>query len=68
MDQPIGGTCLNCGRTEQEVPLVSLRFRGEPRSICPQCLPLLIHHPERLAGKLAGLPLTGAPDDDDELP
>jgi hypothetical protein len=44
--------CLNCGRSEHEVPLVTLRYSGEARWICSQCFPLLIHHPERLSGKL----------------
>ena len=46
--------CLNCGRSEQEVPLVNLRYSSETRWICSQCFPLLIHHPERLSGKLPG--------------
>ena len=44
--------CLNCGRSEHAVPLVTLRYDGETRWICSQCFPLLIHHPERLSGKL----------------
>jgi hypothetical protein len=44
--------CLNCGRSEQDVPLVNLRYGSETRWICSQCFPLLIHHPERLSGKL----------------
>jgi hypothetical protein len=51
---PAAQHCLNCGRADAEVPLVNLQYRGEAAWICPQCLPLLIHHPERLAGKLAG--------------
>jgi hypothetical protein len=46
--------CLNCDRTEQEVPLVNLRYAGETRWICSQCFPLLIHQPQRLSGKLPG--------------
>ncbi len=65
MDQLVEGQCLNCGRSEEQVPLVSLRFRGKPLSICPQCLPILIHRPEQLAGKLGGPPLPGAPGDDE---
>ncbi|MCP4165950.1 MAG: hypothetical protein GY759_08675 [Chloroflexi bacterium] len=45
--------CLNCERSETQIPLVSLRYNGEQGWICSQCLPLLIHQPERLAGKLA---------------
>ncbi len=46
--------CLNCGRTDQEVPLLALQFMGKGLWICPQCLPVLIHAPQKLAGKLPG--------------
>lgn len=46
--------CLNCERSEAEVPLVSLRFSEQPHWICTQCLPTLIHKPYLLASKLAG--------------
>jgi hypothetical protein len=46
--------CLNCGRDEQQSPLISLRFRGENWFICPQCMPVLIHNPQRLVEKLPG--------------
>lgn len=52
IDQPCH--CLNCNRTETEIPLVSLRYGGNQAWICSQCLPTLIHQPERLIGKLAG--------------
>lgn len=45
--------CLNCERSESEIPLVSLRHAGRQAWICSQCLPILIHHPHKLAGKLA---------------
>lgn len=47
-------TCLNCGRSEQEVPLVILQYQGKNWHICPQCFPLMIHQPQKLAGKLPG--------------
>ncbi|PWH17433.1 MAG: hypothetical protein DDG60_02265 [Anaerolineae bacterium] len=47
-------TCLNCGRTSQDIPLLSLSYRGETYAICPQCLPVLIHKPHILAQKLPG--------------
>ncbi|GAB4485278.1 MAG: hypothetical protein OHK0031_09350 [Anaerolineales bacterium] len=47
-------TCFNCGRNAQEIPLLTLEFRGEQRAICPQCLPILIHKPQTLAEKLPG--------------
>ena len=46
--------CLNCTRPETEIPLVTLRYAGNEAWICSQCLPVLIHHPEQLVGKLAG--------------
>ena len=45
--------CLSCDRTEQETPLVALKYAGRETWICPQCLPVLIHHADQLAGKLA---------------
>jgi len=46
--------CLNCGRNSNEVPLLSLEYRGETYHLCPQCLPVMIHKPHNLAGKLPG--------------
>ncbi len=46
--------CVNCHRSEQEAPIVSLRYRGQPAWICSGCLPILIHHPEQLADQLPG--------------
>ncbi len=46
--------CLNCRRSETMIPLVSLRYDRNEAWICSQCLPVLIHHPQRLAGKLSG--------------
>jgi hypothetical protein len=34
--------------------LVVLEFRGAPLRICPQHLPMLIHDPAKLIGKLPG--------------
>jgi hypothetical protein len=45
--------CLNCGRTSDIVPLLPVRYMKKDLSICPQCLPILIHKPERLPA-LAG--------------
>ncbi|HET6445902.1 MAG TPA: hypothetical protein VFI27_15140 [candidate division Zixibacteria bacterium] len=47
-------TCLNCGRSENQIPLVSLRYRAQKQWICSQCLPILIHKPEQLVDSLAG--------------
>ena len=45
-------TCLNCQKTEQEIPLVTLQYLGQPIYICSQCFPTLIHSPAKLAGKI----------------
>ena len=47
-------TCLNCGTSEQDRPLVLLKFQEKEFYICPQCLPILIHKPYELAEKLPG--------------
>lgn len=55
MDQTIQTQhCLNCNISEDEIPLVNLNYSGKPAYICSRCLPLLIHHPEELIGKLEG--------------
>ena len=46
--------CLSCNISESEIPLVNLRYDGKPAYIRSRCLPLLIHHPEQLIGKLRG--------------
>ena len=46
--------CFNCNRPETAIPLVNLRYAGKQTWICSQCLPVLIHHPQQLADKLAG--------------
>jgi len=46
--------CVNCERTVEEVPLVTITHRTGTAYICPQCFPILIHKPHLLVGKLAG--------------
>jgi hypothetical protein len=43
---------VNCERSEKEIPLISMAYRETTYFICPQCLPVLIHKPQTLAGKL----------------
>ncbi len=49
---PSHAICLSCGRSEDEFPVLVLRLSGREVHICPQCLPALIHHPDRLTEKL----------------
>jgi len=51
---PVEPTCLACDRSSQDVPLLAITYRGRQLHICPQHLPLLIHDPGRLAGRLPG--------------
>ena len=46
--------CLYCGSTANEVPLINLKYQGNDYWICPQHLPILIHEPGKLEGKLPG--------------
>jgi len=46
--------CIYCQRGPDEIPLVSFVFRDTETWICSQHLPILIHQPARLAGKLPG--------------
>jgi len=53
-DSSTGLYCLNCLRPETDIPLVSLRYSGREAWICSQCLPILIHNPQKLVGRLSG--------------
>ncbi len=46
--------CLACERDTDATPLIPLEYRGERIWICPQHLPVLIHDPTQLVGRLAG--------------
>jgi hypothetical protein len=46
--------CISCRRNSDEVPLLSLDYRGSTFWICPQDLPVLIHRPGDLVGRLPG--------------
>ncbi len=54
MENQNNKVCLFCKRDEQEVPLVSLDFKGAHYWICPQHIPVLIHNPTDLEGLLPG--------------
>lgn len=46
--------CVASGRDSEAVPLLRLEYQGGGFWICPQHLPVLIHDPTRLAGRLPG--------------
>ena len=47
-------SCIHCEKSEDEAPILRLSFMGEEAAICSSCLPVLIHRPDRLAGRLKG--------------
>jgi hypothetical protein len=53
--------CINCDRTDKQIPLLLLTFNGEEKFICPQCMPIIIHKTQMLADKLPGMDLDSAP-------
>lgn len=54
-------TCLNCERTDEQVPLVNMIFKGEEKYVCAQCFPILIHKIHLLAEKLPGVEIPPTP-------
>ncbi|MDX1377516.1 MAG: hypothetical protein R3307_01605 [Anaerolineales bacterium] len=54
-------TCLNCKRTDEQVPLMNMTFKGETKHVCAQCFPILIHKIHLLADKLPGVEITPPP-------
>lgn len=46
--------CLVCKKSSTEVPVTKFCYQEGEFYICPQHLPILIHHPEQLNGLLAG--------------
>ena len=46
--------CLFCNRSSDQVPLLTIDYLEKQMCICPQHLPILIHDPGQLVGKLPG--------------
>ena len=46
--------CAQCERTSEEAPLMEIKYKDSKSWICPQHLPILIHKPHLLIGKLPG--------------
>lgn len=57
--------CLVCQQSDDDVPIVSFRFRGADLWICSQHLPVLIHSPQKLADILPGADGLDAADHED---
>ena len=46
--------CIVCERNEDQIPLVKFDYKQTYFWICPQHIPVIIHNPEQLAGKVTG--------------
>jgi len=55
-------TCINCERPENVVPLVSITFATNASWICTQCLPTLIHNPDKLTEKFQNMSTDNPPE------
>jgi hypothetical protein len=63
MNQKVpAASCFQCGVTENDKPLIDLKMAGKSLNICPQCLPALIHHPDRVTEKLVAFLESGDQD------
>ena len=52
--QTAAKACVMCGRGPAVTPVLRFEFRDAAFWICPQHLPVLIHDPSQLVGRLAG--------------
>ena len=46
--------CVLCGKPDSELPLIKLSYNNAPYFICPEHMPMLIHEPTALIGKMPG--------------
>ncbi len=46
--------CVVCEHTENKVPLITVKYQDQEYHICPSHLPMLIHQPHLLVGKMPG--------------
>lgn len=44
--------CIHCEGDDKQVPLVVFYYQGQEHHICTEHLPVLIHTPAKLTGKL----------------
>ena len=46
--------CAVCDKDQNDVPIVLMVYKGQDFGICPQHLPVIIHDPQKLIGKIDG--------------
>ncbi len=47
-------SCILCQKPDSELPLIQLSYNGSAYYICPEHMPMLIHQPDALVGKMPG--------------
>jgi len=52
MTTNIDKACLYCHADQTKVPLIAMEYQDQKLWICPEHLPMLIHSPQKLVGKL----------------
>ncbi len=57
-------TCIHCDRDDTQVPLLDFSYKDKRFSICSEHLPVLLHRPQELTGKLPGAETLQAVDHD----
>ncbi|MEE9599703.1 MAG: hypothetical protein V3V66_04500 [Anaerolineales bacterium] len=45
-------TCIHCDRDDTQVPLLDFSYKDKRFSICSEHLPVLLHRPQEMIGKL----------------
>jgi len=45
-------TCIHCGQDDSLIPIITFHYQGQEHHICTEHLPVLIHKPKDLTGKL----------------
>ena len=55
-------TCIHCEQDDTLAPLLDFTYQGRKYQICTRHLPLLLHQPQKLAGKLPDAEHLGAAD------
>jgi hypothetical protein len=54
MTEESNKNCIMCDRSSDEVPLIQVEFMKQTFMVCSQHLPVLIHDPSQLIGRLPG--------------
>jgi predicted Zn-ribbon and HTH transcriptional regulator len=44
--------CFNCGKTDEQIPVLEMQYKKNQLWVCPQCIPNLIHNPDVVQDKL----------------